>query len=123
MKQESLLTIAQHPEKTIWNTTTVYYDKLKSVELIEPIIQITKFLEENDYIIKKEIKFDDFEDKIYQTLVEDNSLKEKPPIIIPISNAIQNLNRFVENFKQEIKEFRILDDKRLDEISFEEDDF
>lgn len=73
-----------------------------------------------EVIVLPEIQ--DFEDKEYQTLVKDNSLKSNKPKIISISEAILNLRKSVELMKKEEEEFNEEEYKRLEEISLNDID-
>ena len=126
MKPSSLLTIAQNPEKTIWDTTTNNYEISKTPSLFlseealilkKPSNEVIPIIQDETILIK--IIGIDFEDKVYQTLVEDNLLKKEKSIILPISNVILNLKKYIQDIKQEIKDFRKSEDVRLDSISIE----
>jgi len=127
MTSSSIFAIAQNPEKTTWNTTTNNYENviipslfpsekaliLKTTELgIIPI-----FRKENVFVAFAGSGY--FEDIVYQTLVEDNSLQNEISIVLPLSNVITNLKNFFQEVNQEIKDFRKTEDGRLEEISYE----
>lgn len=122
MKPSSLLTIAQSPEKTTWDTTTNNYERVKiplSFPSQKALIIETPYMRFIPIMIKI-AGISDFEDTIYQTLVEDNLLRKEKPILIPLSSAILNLKNFVQKTKQDIKDFRKAEDERLENISLEE---
>ena len=123
MTSSSIFAIAQNPEKTTWNTTTNNYENviirsekaliLKTTDLgIIPI-----FRKENIFVAFAGSGY--FEDIVYQTLVEDNSLRNEISIVLPLSNVITNLKNFVQEVDQEIKDFRKTEDDRLEDISYE----
>ncbi len=127
MKPSSLLTIAQNPEKTTWDTTTNNYERVKipllfpsekTLILKTPHKEIIPIVQDETILIKI-VSISDFEDKAYQTLVEDNLLQKEKSIILPISSVILNLKNFVQEVKQEIKNFRKSEDDRLENISIE----
>ncbi len=125
MTSSSILTIAQNPEKTTWNTTTNKYENViihslypSEKALILKILEINPiFQKENVFIAFAGSRY--FEDRVYQTLVEDNSLRNENSIVLPLSNAIRNLKNFVQEVNQEIRDFRKTEDDRLEEISYE----
>ncbi len=59
------------------------------------------------------IEIPNFEDTKYQTLVRDNPLEEKRPVILPLSKAIAILKKNIKRIKEE-EEIRLK--KELDEI-------
>ena len=118
-----MFTIAQNSEKTTSNTITTNYESVKfpserALILQIPFPGIIPIVQEEMNLFKT-VSISNFEDKVYQTLVQDNLLRIEKSTIVPLSSAILNLKNFAEKVKLEIKNFRESEDDRLEEISYE----
>jgi len=127
MKSSSLFAIAQNPEKTTSYTTTNNYESInipslfpfeKALIFKTPDLGIIPIVLD-ETVLFKIVGISDFEDKVYQTLVEDNLLREEKSTILPLSSVILNLKNFAQEVNQEIKDFRKAEDDRLENLSIE----